>query len=757
MPLNIYLLGIPRLEIDNKVVEIDTRKATAILAYLALAEKRPSRDFLATFLWPDFDQSRAKAALRRTLSAMRRDVGKDFFEISREAVAFSPEAEIWVDVVAFQYKADSSSSAELETAVALYRDDFMAGFTLRDSLDFDEWQYYQGEQLRRTYSSVLEQLINHYQSSAEWDIAIRYARRWLALDSLHEAAHRKTMQLLAWAGKRTEAVRHYRECVRILEEELGVAPLPETTDLFHAIQENNLLPPAKSPQPLSVLSPEMGERPFANQIPLVGRVEALAVIGEGYDAVTESGRFVIIGGEAGIGKTRLAEEFLGLENGKGTRIVTARCYEGEQGLAFGPVVSALRQLLGLGGEHVLETYWQQEIGRLLPESLAADQPPSLPALDSPGAQSRFFSAISQSFAALLSSQRPGILYIDDLQWADQATLDWLIYFIRRLPELSIFILGCWRTPDVVQEATLRQMVSTGQRAKIGHFLELSRLNEEDVEHLLDLLNKSAVIASQLYAKSEGLPFFLNAYLTDLNGDEVWPESFRDLLYSRLDKVDQTGQQLLQTAAVIGRSFDFDTLRTASGRSDDEAVEAVENLLAHGLVIETAATSADLHYDFSHQALRDLVYEETSFARRRLLHRRVADSLSQQRKRPLEATAAQIGHHYYSAGQEGLAAEYFYQAGSYAKKLYANTEALHHFQTALALGHPATADLHEAIADLQKLNGRYGAALAAYEKAAALAETADLYRLEQKSGGVYHRQGDWERAFHHFFGRFGCTK
>jgi tetratricopeptide (TPR) repeat protein len=218
-------------------------------------------------------------------------------------------------------------------------------------------------------------------------------------------------------------------------------------------------------------------------------------------------------------------------------------------------------------------------------------------------------------------------------------------------------------------------------------------------------------------------------------------------------VDQAGQQLLQTAAVIGRSFDYDTLRNASGRSDDETVHAVEMLLAHGLVMESAAsaagTTAGSDYDFSHQALRDLVYEETSFARRRLLHRRVAESLSQYRGRSADAIAAQIAHHFQAAGQDIAAADYFYLAGNYARQLYANTEALNHFQSALALGHPAAAELHEAIGDLQKLAGAYGAALAAYEKAAALVGSADLSRLEQKLGGVYHRQGDWERAVHHF--------
>jgi predicted ATPase len=259
------------------------------------------------------------------------------------------------------------------------------------------------------------------------------------------------------------------------------------------------------------------------------------------------------------------------------------------------------------------------------------------------------------------------------------------------------------------------------------------------------------MAAQLFDKSEGLPFFLNAYLTRPDSGDEWPDSFRDLLASRLASVGQTGQQLLQTAAVIGRSFDYDTLRSASGRSDEETVQAVETLLAHGLVMEsaTAAVTADLQYDFSHQALRDLVYEETSLTRRRLLHRRVAAALSQQHIRPVAATSAQIAYHFQAAGQESKAADYFYQAGNYARHLYANTEALSHYQSALALGHPAAAELHEAVGDLQKLAGVYGAALAAYEKGAALTETADLFRLEQKLGGVYHRQGDWERAVHHF--------
>jgi predicted ATPase len=296
---------------------------------------------------------------------------------------------------------------------------------------------------------------------------------------------------------------------------------------------------------------------------------------------------------------------------------------------------------------------------------------------------------------------------------------------------------------------LRQIATTGQRNGSGRILELTRLNAADIQELLHQLNRPTELAAKLFYKSEGLPFFLNAYLTQPDPGEDWPDSFRDLLHTRLNSVDQTGQQLLQAAAVIGRSFDYDTLRSTSGRSDDETVQAVETLLAHGLIMESPSAEASLQYDFSHQALRDLVYEDTSFTRRRLLHRRVAEALILYRQHPIESTAAQIAHHYLSAGQEDAAADNFYQAGEYSRQLYANTEALSHFQSALALGHPSAAELHEAIGDLQKLAGAYGAALAAYEKSAALVDTADLYRLEQKLGGVYHRQGDWERAVHHF--------
>jgi tetratricopeptide (TPR) repeat protein len=164
------------------------------------------------------------------------------------------------------------------------------------------------------------------------------------------------------------------------------------------------------------------------------------------------------------------------------------------------------------------------------------------------------------------------------------------------------------------------------------------------------------------------------------------------------------------------------------------------------------------YDFGHEKLRALVYEETSLARRRLLHRRVAESLVRRarRRRETGALAGQIAHHYQLAGQDEKAADYFRMAGEHARTLYANAEALSHFRAALALGHPDAAGLREAVGDLQTLLGEYGEALASYEAAAALGDRSRLHSIERKLGTVYQRLGEWELAESHFEAALGDT-
>ncbi len=776
----LFLFGAPRLERDGKPVEIDTRKAFALIAYLAVTRQSHSRDALSTLLWSEYDQTRARAALRRTLSVLHHALAGDQLEIDREAIHFAANARLYVDVDEFHQRlADCSQHGHptretcarcitpLSEAAALYRDDFMAGFTLRDSPAFDEWQFFQTETLRREFSDALEKLVRHHTAQNEFDLAILYARRWLALDPLHEPAHRHLMQLYAQTDQRAAALRQYQELSRVLQKELGVQPLEETTRLYDAIRSG-----AREPESTAVeeqTSPLLPSAPAPQQYPLVGRAKAWDALARTYGMIRPEGRLIVLQGEAGVGKTRLAEAFLDHVRTKNATTLAARCYEGETNLAYGPFVEALRAATNQTNPaewlRQVPAHVVGEAARLLPE-LAALKPAlsQLPPLDSPGAQSRFFEGVSQVLLALCRGGAPGVLLIDDLQWIDPASLDLLTYIVERLRDRPMCILGTWRGDALPASQRLRQLLAEAQRAALATVIDLTRLNASEVMELVDASpGVPREIGERLYRETEGLPLFVVGYLASMQrehrGDPghstggAWslPGSAREMLRARLLDVSETGAQLLNTAAVIGRSFDFETLREASGRSEEETVAALEELIARGLVEEIAGGERALTYDFAHEKLRAVVYEETSLARRRLLHRRVAESLATRARLQHQtgAFAAQIAHHYEQTGQEAQAAEYFKLAGEHARALYANAAALAHFRAALDLNHSEPSTLHIAIGDLETLKGDYGAAFDAYETAAKLLAPIIDAALEHKRGNLHHRRGEWKLAEKHF--------
>lgn len=785
--LTISLLGAPLIEVGGEPAEFDTRKAIALLAYMAVNKDSHTRDALATMLWPELDQSRARAALRRTLSSLKNAIGETYLEIDREFIGLNPSAGFFLDLDSFE-KALQETQAHghtqeevcprclnpLSSAVNLYRGDFLSGFTLRDSPNFDDWQFFQTDELRRKYALILEKLVQGYAAQGEFERAIEYARHWLTLDSLNELAHRELMRLFALAGHRSAALRQYRECVRVLSQELDVSPLEETVHLYEDIRDGTYPPETLSTGDVRVVEavevPEfLQAEPPGESYTLVGRAPELNSLIQAYDAVGPQGHFVVLAGEAGIGKTRLSEEFLAHAWTAGAVTIKARCFEGESDLSYGPFMEglsvALNQTTRSNWADHLSPQWLSEIARLLPQ-LAGQLPPLAdpPPLGGPGAQSRFYEAIARFILTLCEGPVPGVLFIDDLHWADVASLDLLGYLVRRLRRHSLLILAVLRSEEIGRVHRLDRLLAEAQRAGTGSLITLSRLDPSDINRLLDSLPDLDLpdeFRQRLYKETEGLPFFVVEYLTSIlktgqKEDKIeWelPGSVKDLLNSRLSSVSETGLQILTTAAVIGRSFDFDVLRTVSGRGEEEVITALEELIRQRLIQEVSETSDgdELQYDFNHEKLRGLVYEQTSLARRRLLHRRVAEHLVN-RARVLPNTghlAGQIARHYQWAGDDEHAAEYFKLAGEQAKSLFANQDALHHFQTALALGHPDVALLYEGIGDLQTLLGEYNAALSSYETAAAVGDPKKLASIEHKLGSLHHRLGEWSSAESHY--------
>jgi ABC-type oligopeptide transport system substrate-binding subunit/DNA-binding SARP family transcriptional activator len=254
--LRISLLGAPLLESEGEPLKLDTRKNLALVAYLAVTGEAHTREALVTLLWPEMDPTRARAGLRRNLSVLRKALRGHWLVVDGESVGTDPRAHVWLDVAQFREllgawqghgHTESELCAEcfvaLGQAVELYRGDFLTGFGLRDSRGFDEWQFFQTESLRQELASALERLARGHSARREHEIAIDYARRWLALDPLRETVHRCLMRNYAWSGQHSAALRQYGECERILEEELGVSPEEETTRLYEAIKARRDPPP----------------------------------------------------------------------------------------------------------------------------------------------------------------------------------------------------------------------------------------------------------------------------------------------------------------------------------------------------------------------------------------------------------------------------------------------------------------------------------------------------------------------------------
>jgi predicted ATPase/DNA-binding SARP family transcriptional activator/Tfp pilus assembly protein PilF len=325
------LLGAPALEKDGKPVQVGRRKAVALLAYLAVTGKAHSRETLATLLWPDSEPSLAYSYLRRDLSVLNKKIGEGWLDVTRESVALVEREDFWLDVEQFRRLLAAREAHGhpidavcprcmplLSEAVDLYRDDFMAGFTLPDALDFDEWQYFESEGLRGALTGALKRLVEGHSAEGEFEQAIDCARRWLGLDPWHEPAHRELMQLYTWAGNKAAATRQYQECVRVLEEELGQPPEEATRELYEAIRANQVpAPPSWMQEPgAMVASVEEGaatSRPElpAQLTPFIDREEELEEI---RTLLHEPGcRMLTLIGSGGIGKSRLAVEVAGQE------------------------------------------------------------------------------------------------------------------------------------------------------------------------------------------------------------------------------------------------------------------------------------------------------------------------------------------------------------------------------------------------------------------------------------------------------------
>jgi len=789
--LKVYLFGSPQIIRGDAVINIPSQKAQALFYYLISNRQAHSREKLANLFWGETSERQAKASLRNALYELRRSLPDDgCILVEGNTLRFNTESDYWLDTEEFERLVDEGPGdtqammGGYRKAVELYRGDFLEGFILKDNYEFEDWSFFERERLRRRYLGILAELCDYHGKRGEYDQSIAYANRILGCDNLQENVHRQLMRLYYASGNRGAALRQYEVCKELLERELGVPPLAETTALYEQILRQELAVPRveerkaeveRRPRPLPLRPwPE----PEYLSAALVGREEELTrLMGYLEVACQGNGRLVIIDGEVGIGKTRLVEELID-SAGPEAQFLIGRCYESEAMLPYQPLAEAIRGYLPALDLDALQIskVWLGEMSKLIPElgEMLPGLPTSIP-LDVAQERSRLFEGVTQ-FMIALSRRQPLVLFIDDLHWADRPTLQLLQYLTRNIACERVLLIGACRSEEI--DEPLTNMMRSLDREGLLSRITLRRLTPEEVTLLIRGMARMAKggerFSQRIYQETEGNPFFIIEVIRSLFEEGVlhwdehgWstdlrdfitnyaqiavPASVRNVIQARLDRLDEVSQQVLGVAAVFCFPFHFSTVRRASGRGEDEVLDAFDRMLRVHLIKEVGMDVGGSIYDFNHDKIREVAYQSMSGARQQWLHRQVGEALEREYADHLEEVVGRLADHFWEGGDRERALAYSIKAGEKAKKLYANEEAITYYQRALELARNEAelSTIYEGLGDVYSLLGRYDDAVGSYHSALDVGgQQLDRRRaaeINRKIGRVCERSGEYELA------------
>jgi DNA-binding SARP family transcriptional activator len=728
LSVRIYLLGrfeIVRGEQRLRAADWTRRKAATLFQRLTL-DSRLVKERAIDFLWPEADQSSGANNLYRTLYALRQTLDNtlgphaagDIFTFSDGVLAL--DETVWVDVHEFEslYRAHEHSIPNLQRILDLYRGDL-----LPDDL-YSDWLTSRRESLRRLYREASINLADRFRENLELSSVISLLTPLLISDPADEPVHRELMRTYALAGRRHDALRQYQTCSEALATELDLPPEPETTLLYEQILGGEItLAPVSKPESIDIQTPRLftPAGPFGNRTaplaPLVGRDAELKNLNGLVDkARSGQGLTILLAGESGLGKTRLASEALRVADEVGMITLFGAAYEQEGQLAYQPFIEAIDNFLsgiepvigaGDGQREQLHNpiTWFKRIG-------SGDGQQQSWALFNDVAS--FLNGLGAQSLANDGAHVPAVLFVDDLHAADEGTLH-LFHFLARQTRATPFVLMASYRTDVQSVTTpFGTLLSALYRERLSETVTLTPLGEPAIRHMLDTILKgepSPSLVSTLGAITEGNPFFIEEIGRSLLGDDVlrkrdgrWHLSksasgdrvpvkisreLNELLQSRVARLGGAVVSTLTTAAVIGRDFEYEVLRQATrGLADSDDIgdrsllDALDDSMAAGLLDETGNG-----YRFHHPLIRRNLYDSLSKVRRALLHSQVAESIqsvSARRNRKPDAYVEELAFHYDRSDRRDRALDYLIRAGRNAARTYAYEVAVDYYERALGL-------------------------------------------------------------------------
>lgn len=677
--LRLTLLGACQAAWHGEPLSLPRRQMRALLYRLAAQIEPVSREHLAFLFWPDEPDAAARRHLTRLISSLRAALpSTEALIVEGDAVSLNPA---WAesDSHAFiqgcaAFEAADSNLAAATRALSLYRGSFMAGFSLPNAAEYDAWQSQTARELTARYLRVLEKLVQRHTEAGDTAAAIACAQRYLQADEMCERMHRALISLHAMTGDQAAAARQYERCVVALERELGIQPTPETRAALRAMTVST------APAPVAVL-PTLS-------IPFIGRDDALAQLRQAAGRLREGG-LILIAGQSGIGKSRLLQEYIGHER---ALVLCGACHAGSQSLPYHPLAQALRAALDRILSHTTSSMlsWLSELLPLLPELRARLPGLPPPFITSPEhAQARLFAAITHVLLELArANATPILLCLDDIHWADEASLGWLRYLAGQWPGAPVIVIATTRpAPPPALNAAREMFARAGRVAEI----ELQPLNPHAVREMVLRVSSDAppALADQIGRVTGGNAFFILEILRDLrdNGrlgqppDNLpLPATVRDAILSRASRLSPIGRQVLEAATVMAPMLDVSALREIAARTPDETAAALDELVTHQFLEAIDAAGQSTVLQFPHALLQTAIYDHMSPWRRQLMHRRTGETLARRRL----AGDAALARHFIAAEAWDEAVSHLRRAAEHAARAYAYETALEHTNRAVEL-------------------------------------------------------------------------
>jgi DNA-binding SARP family transcriptional activator len=702
--LKIALLGPPEVSHRDHRLTFPDRKGLALLAYLATEGGAHERQKLTRLLWPESDMAHGRSALRITLLHLRRIIeeddspeGKSHLLITQDTIGLDLASGIDLDLHALETawklvrglpapeavkgEVRRTLIARLQSAAVLYRGGFLQEFTLRNTLDFDNWVGMQQGYWYQRIEQVFDWLSQLQSAEGALEQVIETVERWRSFDPLNEDISLRLMQLQFASGNRTAALKTYETYQDVLMTELSAKPSRKLVALAEVLR--NASPPRIAHSGAGRCTTTA--RPLLN-VPFVGRGAQVSRLMTLYEqAFTGQPQVVLLEGEAGIGKTRLAAAFLDLVRAQGANVLKGRTLHTSQRLSYQPLLEALRTRLAQ--EHDLRQLmsdpWLAELSRLLPD--LRERYPDLPPLTINGAfaSSRLFEALARLSQAL-ASQAPLLMFVDDIQWTDAATLDAFQYLARYWTEheTPAMLLLSRRTETREMEPEMSAWLASLRSTIALTRLELRPLSAMDtIQVVHELADGDAAQSSLqeehrrfhpssqhaqapgsgisferfgawLFAETNGQPFYLRALLQELlergvlvprliagSGwvfepqpsileatppDGLLLSDVREMIQLRLARLSPPARDLLAAGAVLGHDFTFEELCQVARLAPQDGLAALDEALQSLLLYESnhrREGRRGVSYHFADDKIREVVYAGAGDARRRVFHGR----------------------------------------------------------------------------------------------------------------------------------------